>query len=201
MDASTYLQSYGWKKGEPLKRGGLKRPLLVKHKKDQKGLGHNHDNQEAWWERVFDGQLKGLDINVNSKNVSFNQREIKPSGMSRHLSPLYKNFVSGGVLAGTIEDSKLKKSKGVDEVVEVTSVLSKKKRKRESKKHVDKAEVDKIGKVSKERKKNRKLKKKKESLHLSKEKKLKSDIATAKQSSDDWIRSLVKQMEAEKVAA
>ena len=37
MDSKGYLQSYGWIEGEALRDGGLKRPILVKHKKDKKG--------------------------------------------------------------------------------------------------------------------------------------------------------------------
>lgn len=119
MNAADYLQSYGWRKGEALKHGGLKRPIQVKHKKDQKGLGHTHDNQEAWWERVFDGQLKALDVSTDrdSSQVSFVQKEIKVRAVSRYSSPLYKNFVRGGLLEGTI-----KKRDEVERVEEITII-------------------------------------------------------------------------------
>jgi len=109
MDSARYLKSYGWTHGEPLRKGGLRKPILVKHKKDTKGLGHNVDDQEAWWERVFDGQLKSLDVNSEGKNgISFTQGEIKPSGISQNVSPLYRMFVRGGVLEGSMQSSSLK---------------------------------------------------------------------------------------------
>lgn len=104
MDSSAYLKSYGWKEGTALKNGGLRKPILVKHKKDTKGLGHNTNEHEAWWERVFDGQLKSLDIASSSAGeVSFKQGEVKVSAISQHASPLYRMFVRGGLLQGTLE--------------------------------------------------------------------------------------------------
>jgi nucleolar protein TMA23 len=212
MDPSNYLQSYGWRKGEALKRGGLKRPILVKHKKDQKGLGHNHDNQEAWWERVFDGQLKGLDVNVASEKVSFNQREIKVSGMSRHVSPLYKNFVSGGILAGTIEDQRKgnKTMPKSNEKLAESTVIKDRKRKRDINSNGKEQKQRKKGKSEKNDKKKEKLKKKeidnvvlgavKEDVKSKKERKLSLSKQHLSQSNDDWMRSLVRQMRAEKAA-
>lgn len=109
MDSAAYLESYGWTQGEALKKGGLKKPILVKHKKDTKGLGCTSDDQEAWWERLFDGQLKSLDVSLSSHkgdDIIFNQKEVKPSGVSHQLSPLYRMFIRGGVLEGTIEAKK-----------------------------------------------------------------------------------------------
>lgn len=49
MDSKGYLKSYGWQEGEALQKGGLKKPILVKHKKDKKGLGcaPGQDDSEA----------------------------------------------------------------------------------------------------------------------------------------------------------
>ena len=98
MNASIYLQSFGWKEGEALKKGGLKKPILVKHKKDTKGLGHDTNDSDMWWEKLFDGQLKNLEVNNNNKNggVSFETNEEKVvDAFQKSISPLYKMFVKG----------------------------------------------------------------------------------------------------------
>ncbi|KAF6072003.1 PXA domain family protein [Candida albicans] len=105
MNASIYLQSFGWKEGEALKKGGLKKPILVKHKKDTKGLGHDTNDSDMWWEKLFDGQLKNLEVNNNNKNggVSFETNEEKVvDAFQKSISPLYKMFVKGEGLAGTV---------------------------------------------------------------------------------------------------
>ncbi|RLV91866.1 Sorting nexin-12 [Spathaspora sp. JA1] len=106
MNASGYLQSFGWKEGEALQKGGLKKPILVKHKKDTKGLGHDHNKDgDVWWERLFDGQLKNLEVNNNNNNgsVSFESNNDKVvESVNRSMSPLYRMFVKGEGLAGTV---------------------------------------------------------------------------------------------------
>ncbi len=119
MNSHGYLTSYGWIPGEALKHGGLKKPILVTHKKDKKGLGHEVINNDVWWERVFDGQLKGLDISIDdeedAKNkgtesgITFKQSTVVPSAIKKNESPLYRRFVKGEGLQGTlsnIEESK-----------------------------------------------------------------------------------------------
>ncbi|ANB15189.1 Tma23p [Sugiyamaella lignohabitans] len=114
MDSASYLQSFGWSHGQPLQKGGLRKPILVKHKKDTKGLGHTAGDQEAWWERMFDGQLKGLDVSTSGSSkdggVTFKQNEIKVSAVSQNVSPLYRMFVRGGVLEGSIPPEGLSSS-------------------------------------------------------------------------------------------
>lgn len=117
MNSRAYLKRYGWKEGEALKEGGLKRPLLVSHKYDRKGVGKDVGDGVAWWERLFDGQLKALDVNGNSKNTKIgkgimprmfdpNADKVEASGIAKSESPLYRMFVFGGVMQGTIEDRK-----------------------------------------------------------------------------------------------
>lgn len=108
MDAKIYLQSYGWKEGEALKQGGLRKPILVKHKKDTKGLGHDTNDAEAWWERLFDGQLKNLEVkNGSAGAVSFEQNsETVVKDVRKANSPLYRMFVKGQGLAGTVGKTK-----------------------------------------------------------------------------------------------
>ncbi|GME79458.1 unnamed protein product [Ambrosiozyma monospora] len=114
MDSKGYLKHYGWQEGQALKKGGLKKPILVKHKYDNKGIGHGSNEAEAWWERVFDGQLKSLSVTPGdsrsgsgtstpkSGGISFNQGVVVASGVSKSVSPLYRMFVRGEGLAGTI---------------------------------------------------------------------------------------------------
>ncbi|SCU78565.1 LAMI_0A05050g1_1 [Lachancea mirantina] len=107
MDSSGYLRSFGWQEGEALKKGGLKRPILVKYKKDRKGLGTapGHDDSEMWWERLFDGQLKNLEVGTSGSCVTFKQNvNVTASGICKNESPLYRWFVRGEGLRGTIAD-------------------------------------------------------------------------------------------------
>lgn len=104
MDTKSYLQSFGWKEGEALQSGGLKKPLLVQHKKDTKGLGHDKDKDgETWWESLFDGHLKNLEVNNGDKGIKFSIDEEKvDSTIRKKNSPLYRMFIQGEGLAGTV---------------------------------------------------------------------------------------------------
>ncbi|CAI5032244.1 CGH_1_HP_G0103200.mRNA.1.CDS.1 [Saccharomyces cerevisiae] len=108
MDSKEYLISYGWKEGEAFREGGLKRPILVKHKRDKKGLGNapGGNDGEAWWERLFDGHLKNLDVSTDSNNgsIKFTQNEAVATAVSKSSSPLYRWFVKGEGLKGTISN-------------------------------------------------------------------------------------------------
>lgn len=114
MDGAEYLKSFGWQHGQALKKGGIKKPILLRHKNNTKGLGHASEKvQEAWWERVFDGQLKGLDVTTvktddGKVNIGalFKKNDVAMSAISRQDSPLYKNFIFGGILQGTIGKKK-----------------------------------------------------------------------------------------------
>ncbi|ODQ66081.1 hypothetical protein NADFUDRAFT_82946 [Nadsonia fulvescens var. elongata DSM 6958] len=154
MNAENYLVQYGWTQGEALRFGGLKKPILVKHKKDQKGLGHTSDQHEAWWERVFDGQLKSLNVVANKSGTSFEQSEVKVSGISQNLSPLYRSFIRGEGLKGTIgnsEDGAVVKESSImmfdssDDEEDSAEKKAKKERKRAKKEKISKKE-DKVTK-------------------------------------------------------
>ncbi|QLL34701.1 hypothetical protein HG536_0H00760 [Torulaspora globosa] len=151
MDSKEYLISYGWKEGEALRKGGLKKPILVKHKKDKKGLGcaPGQDDSEAWWERLFDGQLKNLDVSCSSTSgkIEFKQNESVATGVSKSVSPLYRWFVRGEGLKGTIGHTPLKSS----------VVVASQKRKRHDK---DGEELRKLKNARKEKKREKKEKKK-----------------------------------------
>lgn len=152
MDSKEYLISYGWKEGEALRKGGLKKPILVKHKKDKKGLGcaPGQDDSEAWWERLFDGQLKNLDVNCSSTNgkIEFKQNKVVATSVSKSSSPLYKWFVRGEGLKGTIGKTPADNCKPI--------VVSTKRKRPES----NEKELKKIKKAKKEHKRQEKKEKK-----------------------------------------
>lgn len=101
MNAEQFLIRQGWRKGEGLRPGAIKRALLVAHKRDNKGLGFNPQASEGWWERMFDGHLKSLDVGGGSK-IEFKFDEEK---RRRETSPLYASFLSGGFLNDIVPDS------------------------------------------------------------------------------------------------
>lgn len=197
MDARLYLKSYGWQDGHALKNGGIKKPILVKHKKDKKGLGSDGNDADVWWERLFDGQLKTLDVNNSSKGVSFETNAMETENhLRRSMSPLYKMFVKGEGLAGTVgktDNAHLKSSKiDSEKAIEQTEIIMKK-AKKEAKAHKVKSKstksrdektdtADKIMlKDSKKEKKDKKDKKnKKDKKESSEEKKHKKEESSSK---------------------
>lgn len=216
MNASIYLQSFGWKEGEALKKGGLKKPILVKHKKDTKGLGHDTNDSDMWWEKLFDGQLKNLEVNNNNKNgeVSFQTNEEKVvNAFQKSISPLYKMFVKGEGLAGTVGKTdhtkeshrEISSSKALEEMEKLTkkdtfsenikdsdssnNEKERKKKKSDKKiKDVKKTKQDKLivslnSKSDKEKKKKKSKKKSKDSI-LSKHEKEKKLLKSSKSKND-----------------
>lgn len=111
MNANLYLQSFGWKEGEALLNGGLKKPILVKHKKDTKGLGHGGNDADMWWEKLFDSQLTNLAVDNSNGLVSFIQNKQNVlQDARRSQSSLYKLFVKGAGLEGTVGKTNLEVS-------------------------------------------------------------------------------------------
>ena len=197
MNSSEYLKSYGWEEGEALKEGGLKKPILVKHKRDKKGLGSapGNDDSEAWWERLFDGHLKNLEVSTSTKKsgIVFKQNKVVASAVSKQSSPLYQWFVKGEGLQGTIKKDELKYQ---EEHMVVASISKSKKRSRKDtdvsgvkhkkhkkdKKDEDKKSKDKKSKDKKSKNKNSKDKK-------SKVKKSKDEKSKSKKSKDKKSKS------------
>ncbi|KAM9897528.1 hypothetical protein OXX79_006829, partial [Metschnikowia pulcherrima] len=167
MNASSYLQSFGWQEGQALQKGGLKKPILVKHKKDNKGLGSEVNDADMWWERLFDGQLKSLEVTSGSNGVSVKQNEKEVADhMRKANSPLYRMFVRGEGLAGTVGKTENALVKSI--TIEATEVFNnvtrsvdslKSGKKEKSKKN---SEKDKKEKKTKEDKKDKKDKKTRE---------------------------------------
>lgn len=164
MDSKGYLKSYGWQEGEALRNGGLKKPILVKHKKDKKGLGcaPGHDDSEAWWERLFDGQLRNLDIKSGSDGISFKQNEVVASSISKSDSPLYRSFVRGEVLKGTIKTDLPSNNGSTIVKLAVSEVTSKKDKKSKDEKKKKKKKSHKVDKPKSKHKKDKKDKHRKD---------------------------------------
>ncbi|KAL2105594.1 hypothetical protein VUR80DRAFT_8043 [Thermomyces stellatus] len=108
MNASALLQAQGWRgEGHTLHATsdsiGLKNRLLVSRKADTSGLGASQYANDQWWLSALDEQLGGLSTK-NGKVV----QTVKDGKLDRlkenvGKSELYKFFVSGGTLQGTVD--------------------------------------------------------------------------------------------------
>ncbi|KAH3671797.1 hypothetical protein WICMUC_004555 [Wickerhamomyces mucosus] len=199
MDSSAYLKSYGWKEGEALRQGGIKKPILVKHKNNKKGIGHEVNNGgDAWWERLFDGQLKGLDVNVEGGDVTFKQDKVIASAIPKNESPLYKMFVKGETLQGTntilirTETKTIIKTDGIS--TDITKIktsfnsneITKEKKSKDKKiKNKDKKIKESKSSKSKSKSKSKTDKNKKDKSHKDKEKKESKKRKRSLDQSDD----------------
>ncbi|KAJ5450461.1 uncharacterized protein N7458_006910 [Penicillium daleae] len=153
MDAQAYLIRHGWSgPGNPLNPNqrpgphgglGLTKPILVARKQNNHGVGKKttKDPTNQWWLRGFEDALKGIG-------------EDKPTSTSSNnalTSELYRHFVRGEYLAGTIEQ------KTVEEPKEKSK--SKSKRKRDSEDEDERrAKKEEKAARKEEKRKRRKLK-------------------------------------------
>lgn len=189
MNARVYLKSYGWVEGEALQNGGLKKPILVKHKKDSKGLGHDSNDSDNWWEKLFDGQLKNLEVNQgpNSEISIKTNQVLAERDLRKRASPLYRMFVKGKGLEGTVGKIYLNLQKANDhtdvetdnsKVEPEPSLAADKEESKSSKLKIKKK------KEKKEKKEKEKLKKKSKEKESSKPKKAKTDKKRRKKVDD-----------------
>lgn len=115
MDAEAYLKRHGWSgPGNPLNENsrpgphgglGLTRPILVARKQNNHGVGKKITKDSAtnqWWLRGFEDALKG---------VGEEKPATTASTANALTSELYRFFVRGEGLAGTLRDEKPSKSK------------------------------------------------------------------------------------------
>lgn len=116
MDAQAYLLRHGWSgPGNPLNPNkrpgphgglGLTKPLLAAKKSNTHGLGKktNADPKNQWWLRGFEDVLKG----VGTEDRAGDQTQGSGVGSARAGtalgSELYRFFVRGEGLRGTIGD-------------------------------------------------------------------------------------------------
>ncbi|KAK9384073.1 uncharacterized protein V2V93DRAFT_356584 [Kockiozyma suomiensis] len=172
MNSTEYLTSYGWTPGTGFKKDSLARPILVHHKKDTKGLGNKSLEHESWWERVFDGRLQELDVYSKKKEEEIAVASVRGA----RESPLYRMFVKGEGLEGSITSSI---------VIESSKTTTTTKTAREKKSKTARE------KKSKKEKNTKKIEKPKKKAIEKKEKKEKSK-------DDEWVRSMIKEMKQNK---
>jgi nucleolar protein TMA23 len=120
MNAHALLTSQGWRgTGHSLHPTsddtGLKHPLLIQRDgNDGSGLGSKKDHKaEAWWMNAFDQALKGIDTSSGSMkqtvgNGKLDLDKITAKGANKYVGNrgLYTCFVRGGLLSGTVGESK-----------------------------------------------------------------------------------------------
>ena len=117
MDTSAYLSNQGWLgDGHSLHPSGrgIKKPLLVSHKKNVLGIGlKKHDvHADQWWARAFDSRLKDLKLDKNEATGDISSVAVDTWGALDVLKAggakwaatgdLYAGFVKGASLVGTI---------------------------------------------------------------------------------------------------
>ncbi|OAX85430.1 hypothetical protein ACJ72_00201 [Emergomyces africanus] len=139
MDAHAYLLSQGWSgPGNPLNPSrrpgphgglGLTKPILVARKRNNHGLGKKttHDHTNQWWLRGFETALKGI-----GDDGSATPRSDGSGSADCGTSELYRFFVKGPALEGTISRIEVKdveEVKGGD-ILSAGSGKREKKRKR-----------------------------------------------------------------------
>lgn len=119
MDTAAYLTKHGWLgTGHSLhpKGHGIKKPIHITEKLDLLGVGKKkHDiHADQWWARMFDSTLKDLQIGENktlaNPEAASGLSSRKPFDSLPYQQPdtvetssLYRNFVKGESLVGTIE--------------------------------------------------------------------------------------------------
>lgn len=156
MDAQAYLIRQGWSgPGNPLNPNrrpgphgglGLTRPLLISRKENKTGVGQKStkDPTNQWWLRGFEEALRG----VGTDGGATPSETIESDSLIRNGSELYKFFVRGEALPGTLDAAKQSGSVASTVVVSTESEVSILTHKMKSKK----------GKKDKERRNDRKRK-------------------------------------------
>ncbi|CAD6981547.1 unnamed protein product, partial [Tilletia controversa] len=121
LNTTTYLTGRGWEgKGSPLDGAngrGLKKPIVIPHRKNLAGLGRDRDRADEWWDCVFQTGAQSLLIGQKKEGESAAKEKVEegvlggqkttPSLISRarreHVRKmLMSNFHSGGLLESTL---------------------------------------------------------------------------------------------------
>ncbi|PLN80657.1 hypothetical protein BDW42DRAFT_194323 [Aspergillus taichungensis] len=138
MNAEAYLRHHGWSgPGTPLNPNrrpggpngglGLTKPILVARRTGNQGVGKKttKDHTNQWWLRGFEDALKGVGGPANLTGSS-----VRPGNAL--TSELYRFFVRGETVAGTLGDKTGELKVEVKEKAgEVSGEEGKKKKKRE----------------------------------------------------------------------
>ncbi|KAK9360379.1 hypothetical protein V1504DRAFT_498287 [Lipomyces starkeyi] len=184
MNSTAYLTSYGWTPGSGFKNDSIARPILVHHKKDTKGLGNKAHDHETWWERVFDGRLQNLDVYNSSKDRS-EEEDQDANVRGARDSPLYKMFVKGEGLHGSIGSIATSGSQMEVETDQVTKVEVRS----------DGISVERtITKVDKIITVNRSSSRKKSKNKNKQQDTIKQKQPGKSKSQDEWVRTMLKDM-------
>ena len=99
MDVRKHLRGLGWGgDGHSLGKNanGIKKPLLITHKHNLHGLGAKSQKEkqaDQWWLSAFDSALKDIGSGRTSQ-----LDKVRDKG----IGGLYRNFVRGQLLEGTI---------------------------------------------------------------------------------------------------
>ena len=119
MDTAAYLAKHGWLgNGHSLHPNGhgIKKPIHISEKLDLLGVGRKkHDiHADQWWARMFESTLK--DLQIGERESSANHEDLSATLTRQHFdgllhrqpnipgtSSLYRNFVKGESLVGTIQ--------------------------------------------------------------------------------------------------
>ncbi|PWY92012.1 hypothetical protein BO70DRAFT_357155 [Aspergillus heteromorphus CBS 117.55] len=138
MDAQAYLLRLGWSgPGNPLNPNrrpdthsglGLTRPILVARRQGNLGVGKTttKDPTNQWWLRGFEDALKG----VGTESSATGKSSRAPNALT---SELYRHFVRGEVVPGTLGGLKEReeKEKGSEEKARKETKEERKARKEE----------------------------------------------------------------------
>ncbi|OJD26150.1 hypothetical protein ACJ73_02477 [Blastomyces percursus] len=165
MDTNAYLLSQGWSgPGNPLNPNrrpgphgglGLTKPILIARKKNTHGLGKRttHDHTNQWWLRGFEAALKGV-----SDDGSATPQPDGSGSAASGTSELYRFFVKGEPLEGTIDTVDIFEGKEVKGscMMSTEEGEKKRKRKRSDEKGADKVEGEERALKNEKRRKKRK---------------------------------------------
>ena len=108
MTASAPLPAQGWRgEGHTLHKTndsiGLKNRLLVSRKANTSGLGASQYANDQWWLTALDEQLSGLTTKNGKITGTAKDGKLDRLKDGAGQSELYKFFISGGLLQGTVD--------------------------------------------------------------------------------------------------
>lgn len=108
MNARALLQAQGWRgEGHTLHATsdsiGLKNRLLVSRKANTSGLGASQYVNDQWWLSALDEQLSGISTKDGKLVQTVKNGKLDRLNEDAGKSELYKFFVSGGTLQGTVD--------------------------------------------------------------------------------------------------
>lgn len=108
MNARAILQAQGWRgDGHTLHATsdgiGLKKRLLVSRKDGTGGLGASQYANDQWWLSALQEQLSGLDTSSGKVVQKVTNGKLDRLNDQAGKSELYKFFIYGGILQGTVD--------------------------------------------------------------------------------------------------